>query len=184
MIFIETERLNLRQWQQDDYAEFAKLTSNAEVMKYFPSTLTTKQSDKGVERCKSSIKDKGFGFWAAELKQSNEFIGFIGISDPGDGYPFSPCIEIGWRLAQRFWGKGYASEGAKASLEFAFNKLGLNEIISMTPVLNINSKKVMQRIGMQDSKQNFIHPKLIKTNELAEHVLYKITSEQWQAMQS
>ena len=184
MIFIETERLILRQWQQNDYAEFAKLTASVEVMKYFPSTLTTEQSDEGIERSKSSIKDKGFGFWAAELKQTNEFIGFIGINDPGDGYPFSPSIEIGWRLAQRFWGKGYASEGAKASLEFAFKKLGLNEIISMTPVLNSNSMKVMQRIGMQDTKQNFIHPKLIKPHELAEHVLYKTTLEQWRAMQS
>jgi len=184
MIYIETQRLILRQWQQGDYAEFAKLTASTVVMKYFPRTLTAEQSADGIEKSKSSIKNKGFGFWAVELKQTKEFIGFIGINDPGDSLPFSPCVEIGWRLAQKYWGQGLASEGARASLQFAFTELGLSEIVSFTPVLNRNSEKVMKRIGMTNTTQNFIHPGLNNDHKLAEHLLYKITLDQWQAEQS
>ena len=184
MIFVETDRLILRQWKDSDYANFALLTASQAVMKYFPNTLTKEQSNAGVDLGKSSIESKGYGFWAAELKHTKEFIGFIGINDPGDSMPFSPCIEIGWRLAQKFWGRGLASEGARASLQFAFTKLGLSEIVSFTPVLNHNSEKVMQRIGMLNTTQNFLHPGLNKDHELAEHLLYKITLDQWQAEQS
>jgi RimJ/RimL family protein N-acetyltransferase len=148
-------------------------------MEYFPSTLNRASSDALVDRLRDSINDNSWGFLAADIKETAEFIGFIGINQPAQPLPFSPCVDIGWRLARQFWGKGYASEGARACLKFAFEELALSEIVSMTPVLNHPSKKVMQRIGMRDTEQNFNYLDLPEGHKLAEHVLYKITDEQW-----
>ena len=179
MNYLKTPRLNLRQWRTDDCPLFAELTSDPEVMRYFPATLDRVSSDALVSFFQTSITHYGWGFWAAEITETAEFIGFIGINQPTQQLPFSPCVEIGWRLAKQFWGKGYASEGASACLKFAFEELALTEVVSMTPLLNHRSEKVMQRIGMLDTKQNFIYPTIPEGHKLAEHVLYKITAEQW-----
>jgi RimJ/RimL family protein N-acetyltransferase len=183
MNYHKTQRLNLRQWRAEDYPLFAELTADPLVMQYFPSTLNRASSDALVDRLRDSIDDKGWGFWAAEIKETAEFIGFIGINQPAQTLPFSPCVEIGWRLARQFWGKGYASEGARACLKFAFENLALREIVSMTPVLNYPSEKVMQCIGMRDTEQNFNYPDLPEGHKLAGHVLYKITAEHWRRRQ-
>jgi len=99
----------LRQWKKQDFSAFAKLNADSEVMEYFPNTLSTKESNAIAEKCKTLIKENGWGFWATELIETGEFIGFIGIHNPKETLPFSPCTEIGWRLLRNFWGKGYAT---------------------------------------------------------------------------
>ena len=147
-IFIESDRLYLRQWKEEDKELFFELNSDPKVMKYFPQILSKNESDAFVEKIKSQIDRKGWGVFAAEKKQASEFIGFIGLTDPSFKTPFAPCTEIGWRLHRNFWKKGYATEGAKVVLDFAFKKLRKEYIISFTSKLNSSSIAVMKRIGM------------------------------------
>lgn len=177
--FIQTPRLVLRQWQDRDRPLFANMTADAEVMKYFPHTLTRQQSDASVDRFMACIDNHGWGFWAAELISSQQFIGFIGINDNPLGLEFSPCVDIGWRLSQDVWGQGLATEGAKAALEFAFTQAQLPEVVSMTPVLNQSSERVMQKIGLLKRQKNFNHPRLESGHALEEHVLYSLTQAQY-----
>ncbi|MEM7361359.1 MAG: GNAT family N-acetyltransferase [Pseudomonadota bacterium] len=181
MTQLSTERLLLRQWQLSDYQPFAELNASPRVMAHFPDTLSREQSDDSARRYTEFIAEHGWGFWATELKETGEFIGFIGINSPAIKLPFSPCIEIGWRLAEQYWGHGYATEGALASLEHAFTKVGTDEVVSMTTTTNHNSEKVMQRISMRNTNENFLYPTMDPAHRLAEHVLYKITREQWLA---
>lgn len=176
---LETERLILRQWRDNDRVEFAALNADPVVMKYFPSTYDRIQSDASIDRFIKSIENKHLGFFAAELKISKELIGFIGLKEVPDNLPFAPAIEIGWRLAQQFWGQGLASEGALACLEYGFKTLGIESVVSMTPCTNLKSERLMQRIGMCNSKQNFIHPTITPNGSLAEHVLYRINKKDW-----
>lgn len=172
---LQTRRLVLRQWQAKDRPLFADMTADVEVMKYFPSTLTPAQSDASIDRFMHSIDTNGWGFWAAELHETQQFIGFIGINDNPTGLPFSPCVDIGWRLSKDFWGQGFASEGAKAALQFAFEIAKLPEIVSMTPKQNKASERVMQKLGLLKQAQNFMHPRLQSGHELEEHVLYSMS---------
>jgi len=177
---LETERLLLRQWKESDLVVFQKLNSDPEVMEYFPATLSQEESDAVAQKCKEFISDRGWSFWAVELKSSNEFIGFVGLHEPDSKLPFTPCVEIGWRLLKSFWGKGYATEAAHKSLEYSFNELGLSEVVSFTTVSNLRSRAVMEKLGLKNSKQNFEHPDVPKEHPLSEHVLYKITKAEWQ----
>lgn len=173
--FIKTPRLILRQWQDKDRPLFANMTADQKVMKYFPSVLNRQQSDASIDRFMSSIEVNGWGFWAAERCDTQQFIGFIGINNNPEGLPFSPCVDIGWRLSSDAWGQGFATEGAKAVMNFAFRQANLSKIVSMTPVLNIVSERVMQKIGLLKTPQNFNHPKVQSGHVLEEHVLYSLT---------
>lgn len=172
---IETERLILRQWQISDLEPFAEMNADPDVMCYFPAPLNREESDNLANRFKDIIdSNKGWGFWAIELKTTREFVGTTGLLHQADRFEFSPGTEIGWRLAKPFWHQGIASEAATAALDFAFNRLELNEVYSFTSVHNIPSEHLMKRLGMV--KQGyFMHPALDTTHRLAEHVLYKIT---------
>ena len=176
---LETERLLLRQWKEGDLVAFRELNSDLLVMAYFPSVLNQQQSDAVADQCKGFISSRGWSFWAVELKDVREFIGFVGLHEPDSVFPFSPCVEIGWRLHKKFWGKGYATEAAKESLAYAFNELDLSEVVSFTTVSNFRSRAVMQKLGLKNSRQNFEHPDLPKDHPLSEHVLYKITKAEW-----
>ncbi|NES63969.1 MAG: GNAT family N-acetyltransferase [Okeania sp. SIO2D1] len=176
---LETKRLLLRQWKEEDLPNFAKLNSDPIVMEYFPRTLSRAESDKFAERCRSLIAEQRWGLWATELKIDGNFIGFVGLNSPKETIPFSPCVEIGWRLLRKYWGNAYATEAARESLRFGFNILGLSEIVSFTSVSNYRSRSVMQRIGMVNTKQNFQHQNLANSHPLSEHVLYKINETQW-----
>ncbi len=180
MIEFTTERLRLRQWLDADRAPFAKMNADRKVMEYFPAKLDRQASDALLERLMAQIAERGWGLWATELKASGKFIGFIGLQVPSAALPCGPCVEIGWRLAAAHWGKGYATEGARASLGIAFGMLNLPEIVSFTAIDNQRSRAVMQRIGMQDSGENFEHPGVPEGNPLRLHCLYKITAAQWQ----
>lgn len=172
---IKTPRLILRHWKDSDYEPFAKLNCDPEVLRYFPRLITTEQSNEIIDRCKIEIERDGIGLWAVSVPGICDFIGFIGIRKVGPEMPFAPAVEIGWRLAKEYWGQGYATEGAQAVLDYAFNRMGLDEVVAFTTVTNLPSQNVMKKLGMVYSKdEDFDHPKLDKNHPLARHVLYRI----------
>lgn len=177
---IQTERLILRQWCEEDLEPFAALNSDPRVMEYFPAILTRDESDQLIKRLQTKIEENGWGLWAASLKEDEKFIGFIGLAEPNFNAHFTPAVEVGWRLASSFWGKGYATEGALACLKYGFEKLHLEEIVSFTTVQNMRSRAVMVRIGMHHNPEDdFDHPKLSKEHKLSKHVLYRIEKDEW-----
>jgi RimJ/RimL family protein N-acetyltransferase len=176
---IQTSRLQLRQWQPSDYAPFAVMCADPIVMEYFPALLTTDQSNALADKIQAKIADQGWGLWAVEIRETGAFAGFVGLHRPAYPLPFAPCVEVGWRLDKPFWGQGYATEAGNAALEFGFNTLKLDEIVSFTAVPNVRSQAVMQRLGMINTGENFNHPLVPEGDRLREHVLYKITQDQW-----
>ncbi len=179
---LETERLLLRQWQQSDYPAFAKMNADPAVMEFYPNTLSREESDAMANKIENLIAKHGWGFWAVELKNNNKFIGFVGLHEPTYSLPVKPCVEIGWRLYNKYWGRGYATEAAKAVLDFSFNKLDLNDVFSFTPVSNLRSRAVMERLNMMNTEQNFFHPLVPENSLLREHVLYKIDKSGWKEL--
>ncbi|MCU6668584.1 GNAT family N-acetyltransferase [Enterobacteriaceae bacterium H4N4] len=169
----ETSRVRLRQWRAEDLAPFAALNSDPEVMGCFPAPLSREESDGLAERFSALIDLNGWGFWALEEKASGTFLGTVGLHHQPDRFTFSPCTEIGWRLAKPFWHKGFACEAAKACLTFAFQVLALDEVVSFTSIHNVSSESLMLRLGM--TKQgHFLHPSLPPEHRLALHVLYRL----------
>lgn len=181
---IRTDRLVLRQWTNADLEPFACLNADPKVMEYFPGLKTKEESDHSVSLMSAHIEKCGWGFWATSLAETGEFIGFIGLEDVHFKTDFTPAVEIGWRLAFKHWGKGYATEGALASLRYGFETLKLDEIVSFTAVANMRSRAVMERIGMHhDSKDDFDHPKLPEGHPLRRHVLYRLEKDEWKKKQ-
>ncbi|MGK7956979.1 MAG: GNAT family N-acetyltransferase [Crocosphaera sp.] len=176
MIEILTPRLKLREWKEEDKDLFFRLNSDPRVMEFMPKLLSKQESDYFVERIKTKFQKDGYSFLAVELIETQIFIGLIGLSIPEFHACFTPCVEIGWRLAYDYWGQGYATEGAKASLQYGFQELNLSEIVSFTVPQNIRSRQVMERIGM-NYVDEFNHPLLPQGHPLEKHVLYKISPE-------
>ncbi len=174
MVIFETDRLVVREWLDKDKLDFYQLSADADVMKFFPSTLSKNECDRAIQRIKSLNEKNGFCFWSCEEKQSKKFIGLAGLNKIDSELPFAPSVEIGWRFKKDYWGQGYASEAAKGCLAYGFKQLALNEIVSFAVKTNIKSIKVMERIGMTNTMKNFIHPK-VELAHLKEHVLYKIS---------
>jgi RimJ/RimL family protein N-acetyltransferase len=144
-------------------------------MEYFPATLSRAESDAFAERVRSEMAERGFGLWAVELPGVAPFIGFTGLAVPRFAAHFTPCIEVGWRLAREHWGHGYATEAARAALEHGFDALGLDEIVSFTATGNAKSRRVMEKLGMtRDLADDFAHPGLPSGHPLRRHVLYRI----------
>jgi len=174
MTTIETPRLLIRRWREEDRAPFAALNADPAVMRHFPETLDRAGSDAMIDRMEAHAEKRGLSFWAVEERASGDFVGAIGLLVPGFQAHFTPCVEIGWRLAARHWGKGYASEGAAACLDYGFGTLGLEEIVSFTVPANEPSWKVMRRIGMRrDEAGDFDHPALPEGHPLRRHLLYR-----------
>lgn len=178
---IATERLILRQWKESDLLPFFKINSDPKVMEFFPALLSRKESDEFVSEIQRRIDKNGWGLWAVEENKSKQFIGFVGLNQPKIELFFSPCIEVGWRLAKEYWGKGYATEAGKKALEYAFSVLSANEVVSFTAAINKRSEAVMRRLGMANSHSNFNHPAVPSQSQLYEHILYNISQKQWQA---
>jgi RimJ/RimL family protein N-acetyltransferase len=173
LIELETERLRLRQWTLADRAPFAALNADPRVMEYLSEPLTRVASDAMAERCQSLLQERGWGFWAVECKASGEFAGFVGLHVPSALLPFSPCVEIGWRLAVQHWGKGLATEAAREALRAGFERLGLSEIVSFTALGNVRSRAVMERLGMREAG-TFEHPHVPAGSSLRPHYLYRL----------
>lgn len=180
LIEFETERLFLRQWTPADREPFAALNADPGVMEFFPARLTRAESDAMADRCEALIRERGWGFWAAELKGSREFIGFVGLHTPSAKLPFSPCVEVGWRLSFSHWGKGFASEAARGAFRVGFTVLGLNEIVSFTAVKNFRSRAVMERLKMCESG-TFEHPQVPEDSPLRLHCLYRLPRARYDA---
>ena len=181
---LESDRLRLRQWQAADLPAFAEMGADPVVMEHFPARLDRERSDALALRFKAMIDDRGWGVWALERKAGGEFIGFVGLNIPSDELPFSPCVEIAWRLAQGYWHQGYASEAARVALRFGFVELNLEEIVAFTSLGNLRSQAVMARLGMRRSPENFQHPALPEGHPLREHCLYRLARGEWRAFPS
>lgn len=174
---LRTARLLLRDWRDADLDPFAAMNADPVVMEFFPRPLERAESDAAVARIREHLASHGFGLWAVEVPGVAEFIGFVGLAIPRFDAHFTPCVEIGWRLARGYWGRGYATEAASAALEFGFRKRGLDEIVSFTAVENRRSRAVMERIGMTRSlAEDFDHPALPEGHPLRRHVLYRVRS--------
>ena len=182
LIEFNTQRLRLRQWRAADRIPFAALNADPAVMAYFPATLSRAQSDALADRCESLLAERGWGFWAVQLLEApRDFIGFVGLNTPSTELPFSPCVEVGWRLALPYWGKGFALEAARGALRVGFKTLELHEIVSFTAIGNRRSRAVMERLQMQQAPETFEHPGVPATSWLREHCLYSLSREQWDA---
>lgn len=170
---LRTERLLLRRWGDEDRDLFAALNADPEVMAHFPAPLDRAASDAFVDRADALLGERGWGLWAVEAPTG--FIGFTGLAVPRFEAAFTPCVEIGWRLARSAWGQGFATEAARAVVAFAWRDLGLTELVSFTTVANARSRAVMERLGMsRDPAADFDHPLLAPGEPTRPHVLYRL----------
>ena len=174
LIEFDTKRLRLRQWRDSDREPFAALNADPAVVAFFAGPLSRAASDASIDSWLAQLTQRGWSNWAAQRLDTGEFIGYVGLTVPVRVLPFSPCVEIGWRLAHRFWGKGYATEAAKGALRVGFEQAGLQEIVSFTAVGNLRSRAVMERIGMQDAHEDFDYPIFAEGHPLRRHCLYRI----------
>lgn len=177
MTVIETDRLILRRWRESDREPFARMNADPRVMEHFPALLSADESRRMIERAEEHFLRHGFGWCAAELREERAFIGFIGLFVPAFETHFTPCVEIGWRLAADYWGRGLATEGARATVDYAFHTLGLPGIVSFTVPANLRSRRVMEKLGMtRDPADDFDHPRIPEGHPLRRHVLYRLAA--------
>lgn len=183
---LASPRIQLRPWKDADREPFAAMVADPEVMRHFPAVLTRAQSDAWVDRMSHRINERGWGFWAidylAEAASGPVFAGFTGLNIPEPELPFGPCVEVGWRLAPRFWGLGLASEAARLALRAGFESLDLDEIVAVTTLRNTRSRAVMQRLGMQESAADeFDHPAFPSDNPERRCCIYRLSRARWSA---
>ena len=175
---IATDRLMLRAWRDEDRAAFTDLNTDPDVMRYFPALQPRDISDASFDKRVAHNDKHGFCFWAAELIENHEFIGFVGLEYVHEDIPYAGSIEIGWRLAKKYWGRGLAPEGARACLAYAFSALQVPHVVSFTTENNVASRRVMEKIGMvYEPQHDFDHPEVPDGSSLKRHVLYRIQSD-------
>jgi RimJ/RimL family protein N-acetyltransferase len=170
---ITTPRLLLRNWELSDLDDLHAVNSNPNVMRHFPTVMTKEETLAQLKRFQNHQDKEGFSYFAAELKETGECIGFIGMARQNYTAEFTPCVDIGWRLKESAWGKGYATEGAKACLEFAWNELKLQEVYAIAVPQNESSFHVMKKIGMH-YYGDFFHQALVDYPELHRCKSYRI----------
>jgi RimJ/RimL family protein N-acetyltransferase len=182
VITVETQRLRIRNWLETDRPLFAEINADPKVMEFFPRRRSRQESDALMDEVRQRIDETGFGFFALALKDTDEPIGFLGLARP-DLEPHLPngTVEIGWRLAVRFWRHGYVTEASEAMLRHGFETHGLAEIVSFAVADNTRSTAVMQRLGLRhDPARDFLHPRVPDTAaHLKRHVLYAISRDEW-----
>lgn len=181
---LETDRLRLRMWRDEDLDPFAAICADPAVMRYFPNSLTREKTRKLISMGKDCFAEHGVFYSPVEIRTSGEFIGFVGLDVHSVGaLPSAPCVDIGWRLKQSSWGKGYASEAARAWLRFGFETKGYEEIVSFTIPENSPSRRVMEMIGMtRDVGADFRHPAIPEDHHCSVHVLYRLSRARWQQL--
>ncbi|WP_461023593.1 GNAT family N-acetyltransferase [Thalassiella azotivora] len=179
-----TARLLLRPWRDDDRDPFAAMNADPRVMEHFVAPSTREGSDAFVDRIRQRWDDDGYGLWALERLDTGAFIGFTGLAPARFEAPFTPAVEVGWRLARDAWGHGFATEAATEALRFGFEDVGLTEIVSFTAVGNVRSQRVMERIGLvRDPDGDFDHPAVPAGHPVRPHVLYRLPRTTWRAAQ-
>jgi len=172
---IETERLILREWHAEDLPAFARINADPLIMEYFPRTLSEAQTKKLVKHFRDHFKAHGFGFYAVEVKDKSQFIGFCGIGYVSEKMPFAPAIEIAWRLDYAYWGKGYGTEAARAVLNHAFTDLNLKEIVAYSVEDNTRAIHMMNKLDLKkDAKGSFHRPGLAKDHPNGDYALYRL----------
>jgi ribosomal-protein-alanine N-acetyltransferase len=177
---LRTERLILRTWRDEDRDPWAAMNADPVVMEHFPGTLTRAEADACIDRYREHFEEHGYGLWAVEEAASGDFVGFVGLNNPTFEADFLPATEIGWRLAQHHWGKGYATEAARRALQFGFEEADLDEIQSWTVPANLKSIAVMERLGMtHDPADDFEHPKVPLGHPLRLHLRYRLSRWRW-----
>jgi RimJ/RimL family protein N-acetyltransferase len=178
---LTTERLLLRGWLEADRQPFHALNADPRVMEFYPATLTAEQTDAMIIRIQNHIERHAFGLYAVELRESGAFIGYVGLNTPSFDEHFMPAVEIGWRIAFDFWGRGLATEGARAVVQYAFQTLKLPGLVSFAVPANQRSRRVMDKLGMiHDPAGDFGHPELPVGHSLRRHVLYRLNaSDLW-----
>jgi len=175
---LRTKRLVLRPWRDEDLEPFAALNDDPDVMEYFPKRLTRAESDEFAARIRATLSASSFGLWAVEWPGETDFAGYVGLAIPTFEADFTPCVEIGWRLARSSWGKGVAPEAAMEVLRHGFGACGLREIVSFTSTENLRSQRVMEKIGMsRDASEDFDHPALPEGHRLQRHCLFRLHRE-------
>jgi ribosomal-protein-alanine N-acetyltransferase len=175
---LRTERLILRRWRESDREPFARLNADPELMRYMIRALTCAESDAFVERIEREFEEQGYGLWAVEVPGETPLIGFVGLHRQTFPAHFTPAVEVGWRLDRPYWGRGYATEAARAALRDGFERVGLTEIVSMTTPANIRSIAVMERLGMtRNPADDFDHPNVPDGHPAKHHVLYRVSSK-------
>jgi len=174
---LQTERLILRDWKDSDREPFARMNADAEVMRYLGEPLSRPESDSLITRIELHFHDYGFGLYAAELRETGAFAGYVGLAVPRFDAPFMHAVEIGWRVAREYWNRGLATEGARAVGRHAFEQIGIRELVSLTVPQNTPSRRVMEKLGMtHDEADDFDHPRLPVGHQLRRHVLYRLKS--------
>jgi RimJ/RimL family protein N-acetyltransferase len=182
MVTLSTDRISLRRWRDADREPFAAMNADARVMEFFRAPLSRAESDRMVDHIEAHFGKHGFGLWAIEVPGVAPFIGFTGIAHVPFSAPFTPCVEIGWRLAFPHWGHGYATEAARLALDDGFGPRALSEIVSFTSVTNRRSRAVMERLGMRrDPAEDFDHPAIAEGHPLRRHVLYRLDADSFAA---
>lgn len=177
---LRTSRLLLRPWRDADRQPFAELNADPQVMRFFASTQSREQSDRSIDLWSAELQTRGWSNWAAEIVPEGRFIGFVGLTVPRRAaLPFMPCVEIGYRLARPYWGRGLATEAGREVLRFGFEFLGLPEVVAFTSKLNTPSQAVMHRLGMTDAHEDFEHPALPEGSALRLHVLFRLSRQVW-----
>lgn len=178
MAVITTDRMILRRWREADREPFARLNTDPRVMEFFPATLSREESDRMVDRIENHFEERGFGLFVVEMREDQTFVGFVGLAVPSFHAAFTPCVEIGWRLAADYWGRGLATEGARAVVRYAFDVLGIEELVSFTVPGNVRSRRVIEKLGMSHKEsEDFDHPNLAEGHRLRRHVLYRLRRE-------
>lgn len=170
----QSERLGFRNWEKNDLTEFAALNADKEVMEHFPKVLTAQETEELMKELQIHYDKRGYNYFATELLKTGEFIGFIGLAFKTYTAEFTPATDIGWRLKKSAWGKGYATEGAKRCLDYAFNDLNIDKIVATCTKDNLKSEHVMQKIGMK-KRGEFNHPHLKAYPEYEKCIWYEIT---------
>jgi RimJ/RimL family protein N-acetyltransferase len=170
---LRTDRLLLRAWRPEDRDAFAALNADPRVIEFLPR-MSRADSDAMVDRIERHFAQHGFGFWAVEIPGVTAFAGMLGLAVPRFDAHFTPCVEIGWRLGTEYWNRGYATEGARATLDYGFATLALQDVVAFTVPANVRSRRVMERLGMShDNADDFEHPMLPRGHPLRSHVLYR-----------
>ncbi len=183
MIELETKRTRLRAWRESDLEPFAALNADPEVMEHFPAPYSREETAAQIQAFQQRLETGGLGYFALEIKPEDRFAGFVGLNQVTFEAPFTPAVEIAWRLARWAWGRGYASEAARRCLAYGFEERGLDRIAAFTARPNLRSQAVMQRIGMtHDPALDFEHPRVAEGHRLRRHVFYSIARQDFAAL--